>query len=83
MDQTLLVASVDLIPVLIIEEGSHINQSFPDGAPDGGSIRITSLARGNLECRVKWAYFGNALSAKDVAHVDRPNRRSCRGFIKS
>lgn len=75
MDQTLLVAGVDLIPILIVEEGSDILECFSDGAPDGRPAVVSSLARRDLECRIKWTYLCDALPSKDVAHVDRTDSR--------
>lgn len=78
MNQTLLFAGVDLIPVLVVEESSDILESFLDGTPDGRPACISSLARANLEMRIKRTYLCYALPGEDVAHIDRTNRRHCR-----
>ena len=52
MQQTVFVASVYLIPVLIVEHRCNVLQGFWRGAADRGPLIATISARGNADGRV-------------------------------
>ena len=78
MQQTVFVASVYLIPVLIVEHRCNVFQGFWRGAADRGPLIATISARGNADGRVVGSNLRNALARHNVAHVDGPNWSNCR-----
>ena len=70
MHQPFAVPSVYFIAVLIIEESSDVLQSFRNSAMDSRSALIPSLSRSKCESRITGGDLRNALSRKDVAHVN-------------
>lgn len=78
MNKALAVASVDLIPVLVVEQRRDILQSFWNCAPDRGPLLATVSDRGDIEGRVTSSNLGNALACHNLAHVDRSNWSNCR-----
>lgn len=70
MHQALAVSGVDFIAVLVVEESSDVLKSFRDSTADGRSAIVASPPRSNCESRVSGGDLGDALSSKDVAHVN-------------
>ena len=78
MDQAMAVASVDLVPVLIIEQRRDVLQSFWNCAPYRGPLLATISVRYDIEGRVAGSDLGNALACHNLTHVDGSNRSNCR-----
>lgn len=78
MNQAMAVASVDLVPILIVEQCCDVLQSFWNCAPDRGPLFAAVSARGDTEGRVAGSDLGNALACHNLTHVDGSNWSNCR-----
>ena len=73
MDEALLVASVDLVAILVVEKRGHVFEGLAHTATEARVATPSTAARprADEEPHVVGAYLCHALPGQDVAHVDR------------
>lgn len=77
MHQTVLVAGVYLIPVLVIEQRCNILEGFLSGSAGQGPLIATIYARGDVEGRIIGGNLCDALACRNLTHVDGRNWSNC------